>query len=85
MLIWGDTKVMDLYEPIPGYWYINRTGKLMKVKMVGYEGNQPANVLIQFQEGNTRLININDWRCLDLIVPRRPEDETLAENEQSLR
>jgi hypothetical protein len=76
--------VLDLYEPIPGYWYINRTGKLMKVKMVGYDGNRAANVLIQFQEGNTRLIDINDWRCLDLIVPRRDQGEEVTENEQSL-
>ena len=26
--------MLDLQEPRPGYWYINRTGKLMKVKMV---------------------------------------------------
>jgi hypothetical protein len=71
----------QLNQPIPGYWYINRTGKLMKVRMVGYAGENMYSVLIEYPEGTRRSISIRDWQCLDLIIPRRGPDEVVAEKE----
>ena len=76
--------MLDLQEPRPGYWYINRTGKLMKVKMVmhGLEGIESA--LIQCVEGITHFISIDDWQCLDLVVPRYELCDVILEGDNAL-
>lgn len=75
---------IDLREPKPGYWYINRTGKLMKVKMVMLGQSGPEAVLIQYVEGSTLTISMNDWNSLDLVVPRYNQGQVVLESEQSL-
>lgn len=76
--------MLEMQEPKPGYWYINRTGKLMKVKMVmlGLEGIE--SVLIQYVEGTTHSISIDDWQCLDLVVPRYEETDVILESDNAL-
>ena len=76
--------MFDLQEPRPGYWYINRTGKLIKVKMVmlGLEGIE--SVLIQYVEGTTHSISIDDWQCLDLVVPRYEQGDVILESDSAL-
>ena len=75
--------MLDLHEPKPGYWYINRTGKLMKVKMVIHGAEGVSTVLIQYVEGATQTISIDDWRCLDLVVPRYDHGKAVLESDQS--
>lgn len=75
---------IDLYDPRPGYWYINRTGKLMKVKMVMLGTSGVEAVLIQYVEGTTITISIDDWRCLDLVVPRYDQGEVVLESDRSV-
>lgn len=52
--------------PRPNHWYMNQVGKLMKVRMLSYDGNQPCGVLIEYLEGNTVLLSIDEWQQLDL-------------------
>lgn len=73
-----------MQQPKPGYWYINRTGKLMKVKMVLFGDAGPETVLLQYVEGPTVMISMSDWQCLDLVVPHYSDDETVLESDQSL-
>lgn len=76
--------MLDLQEPRPGYWYINRTGKLMKVKMVVHGVKGIASVLIQYVEGTTHSISIDDWHCLDLVVPRYEPGDVILESDSAL-
>lgn len=76
--------MFDLQEPKPGYWYINRTGKLMKVKMVMHGLESIESVLIQYVEGTTHSISIDDWQCLDLVVPRYEQADVILESDSAL-
>jgi len=79
----SNTKVL-MQQPKPGDWYINRTGKLMKVKMVLLGATGPETVLLQYVEGLTVMISMSDWQCLDLVVPHDTEEEAVFESDQSL-
>lgn len=74
---------MYSHKPKPGYWYINRTGKLMKVKMVMHNTEGPSAVLIQYIEGTSQTISINDWRCLDLVVPQYDHGDVVLGSDRS--
>lgn len=76
--------MLDLQEPRPGYWYINRTGKLMKVKMVVYGTKGMESVLIQYVEGTMHSISMDDWQCLDLVVPHYGRDDVVFESDSAL-
>lgn len=76
--------MFDLQEPRPGYWYINRTGKLMKVKMVMYGMEGMESVLIQYVEGATHSISMEDWQCLDLVAPHYGQDDVVFESDSAL-
>lgn len=62
--------MIELSKPKPGYWYINRAGKLIKVRLVVHEAGLAVTVLFQYLEGGTEIVSIADWQCLDLMVPR---------------
>ena len=47
-------------------WFINRTGKLMKVKLIMYRHENPIKVMIEFIEGQLKVVSIEDWYCLEL-------------------
>jgi len=79
----SDTTIL-MQQPKPGHWYINRTGKLMKVKMVLLGTSGPETVLLQYVEGLTVMISMSDWHCLDLVVPNETEEEAVFESDQSL-
>jgi hypothetical protein len=76
--------MLNLQEPRPGYWYINRAGKLMKVKMVMHGMNGIESVLIQYVEGITHAINIDAWQCLDLVSPRYEQGDVILESDSGL-
>lgn len=76
--------MFDLHQPRPGHWYINRTGKLMKVKMVMYGLDGIESVLIQYVEGTTYAISNDDWQCLDLVVPRYDQGDVILESDNVL-
>jgi hypothetical protein len=73
--------ILDLQQPRPGYWYIDRTGKLIKVKMVRHGLAGIEAVLIQYVEETTHSISIDDWQCLDFVVPRYRQGNVILESD----
>ncbi len=53
-------------EPEVGAWFVNRTGKLMKVKLIMYHHEDPERVMIEFLEGQLKVVDIDDWYYLEL-------------------
>lgn len=53
-------------EPTIGAWYVNATGKLMKVKMMVYQQGKPSAVMIEYLDGSRQVIGIGEWTCLEL-------------------
>ena len=53
-------------KPVVGAWYVNRTGKLMKVKMMAYHHDDANSVMIEYLDGNRKVVDINAWYCLEL-------------------
>jgi len=53
-------------EPEVGSWFVNRTGKLMKVKLIMYRHEMLQKVMIEFLEGEMKIVNIDDWYFLEL-------------------
>lgn len=54
--------------PVVGTWYVSRSGKLLLVKMLSYVGKRPQRVMIELQEGATRVVAMEDWLKLDLQI-----------------
>lgn len=52
--------------PVPNTWYVNKTGKLVKVKMLAYSQHEVSRIMIEYLEGTTQLVDIADWSKLDL-------------------
>lgn len=75
--------MFDMHEPKPGYWYINRTGKLIKVKMVMRGLGAIESVLLQYIEGSTYTISMDDWQCLDLVIPRYEATDVISEKDKA--
>ena len=44
-------------DPIVGSWFVNLTGQLIKVKLLMFNEQSLDRVLIQYLDGNTKLIN----------------------------
>jgi len=57
--------------PIIGAWYVNPTGMMFKVRMLGYSLTGPTDVVIEYVEGTTQVVSIQDWRSLDIYVYRQ--------------
>ena len=56
------------YEPRAGAWYVNKTGKLMKVRMLLYSSKQLRKVLIEFLDGMRITVDVDAWNYLDLDI-----------------
>ncbi len=55
-------------KPEVGNWYMNMTGQLIKVWALAYSKEQLAKVVIEYLNGEKRIISIGDWNHLDLEV-----------------
>ena len=60
---------VESHIPVPGYWYINASGELIRVRLIGYDGSIPSTALIQYVDGTTCIIEIDDWQGLDILMP----------------
>ena len=72
----------ETYTPVPGHWYINRAGKLLRVCIVAYSGKQLCSVLTRDVEGRSHVVDIDDWSKLDLVIPYREQGEVCLDSEQ---
>jgi hypothetical protein len=57
-----------IHPPVVGTWYVNGAGKLVLVKMLSYAGKLPQRVMIESQEGATRMVPMADWGRLNLQI-----------------
>ncbi len=55
-------------EPVPGYYYINLTGQLIKVKALLYVTGRLARVVVEYLDGKMLNIRLDEWNWLDLSV-----------------
>ena len=55
-----------MHEPVVGSWYANRTGKLMKVRLLSYRHENMSAVMIEYLDGTRQVIDIDAWNCLEL-------------------
>ena len=53
-------------HPTVGSWFVNLTGQLIKVRLVMFNKDKLHRVLIQYLDGNTKLIHHEDWSYLKL-------------------
>lgn len=63
-----------LQEPIVGSWYLNQTGKLMKVRMLMFTERHLSKVMIEYLDSSVKIVDIEAWNFLDLNVRRQVAD-----------
>ncbi len=55
-------------KPEVGNWYMNVTGQLIKVWALAYHETRPCSVVIEYLNGEKRIVSIGDWNRLDLEI-----------------
>ena len=60
-----------LQEPVVSSWYLNQTGKLMKVKLVLFDKERMSKVMVEYLDGTLSIVDIKLWNFLDLDVHAR--------------
>lgn len=53
-------------SPLPNHWYMNQSGKLIKVRLLSYTDGELTGVLLEFLEGATMRVSAEEWYKLDL-------------------
>ena len=52
--------------PVPGNYYVNLTGQLIKVLCVLYSDGELAIVRLEYQDGHQMTVKFEEWNWLDL-------------------
>jgi len=52
--------------PVVGNWYVNRTGQLIKVKLLEMLQGIPVKAMIEHLDGTIKVIDMQAWSCLEL-------------------
>jgi len=65
-----------LQEPVVSAWYLNQTGKLMKVKLVLFDNKVISKVMVEYLDGSSSIVDISMWNFLDLDVHARSMELT---------
>ena len=47
--------------PVVGNWYVNRTGQLIKVKLLELIQGIPVKAMIEYLDGTTKIIDMQAW------------------------
>jgi hypothetical protein len=76
-----ESSAVEPHIPVPGYWYINTSGKLIRVRLIGYVGLKACTVIIQYIDGLIRTIDIDDWHGLDILMPCSDHEALLCESD----
>ena len=58
--------MFETHDPIVGTWFVNQTGKLLKVRMLIFSDKKLQRVLVQYLDGTTHSVKVDDWFCLKL-------------------
>lgn len=54
--------------PAAGSWYVNRTGKLVKVALLLFDEGTPTRILLEYLDGMRIVIGMEAWMQFDLRV-----------------
>lgn len=57
-------------KPVPGCYYINLTGQLIKVRALLYVQGTASRVLFEYLDGNRANVSLEEWDWLDLSCYR---------------
>ncbi len=53
-------------KPVPGFYYINVTGQLIKVRALLYVQGSVRRVVIEYLDGSVIKLALDEWDWLDL-------------------
>ncbi len=53
-------------KPVPGEYYINLTGQLIKVRYLLYNQAEISLVMLEYQDGHRLSVQLDEWHWLDL-------------------
>lgn len=53
-------------------WYTGFAGRMFRVKSYAMDARGVSEVLLEYPDGRTQLINRHEWFCLSEIQERRP-------------
>lgn len=56
------------HQPIPGRYYINLTGQMIKVRALLYRDGLLNKVIIEYLDGNIIYVAADEWSWLDLSI-----------------
>ena len=57
---------MSVQQPVPGEYYINETGQLIKVRCMLYRDAEISMIMLQYQDGCHLTIRMDEWNWLAL-------------------
>ena len=52
--------------PVPGNYYVNLTGQLIKVCCVLYSEGELSVIRLEYQDGHQLTVQLEEWNWLDL-------------------
>lgn len=53
-------------QPVPGEYYINLTGQLIKVRYLLYSQAEISLIMLEYQDGHRLSVKLNEWFWMDL-------------------
>lgn len=65
-------------EPVAGNWYVNKTGKLFKVKLVSLTRRTVEKVMLEYLDGCVTIISNKEWQVLRSHFPGANKKNTKA-------
>lgn len=65
-------------EPVAGNWYVNKTGKLFKVKLVSLTRRVVEKIMLEYLDGSITIITNKDWQELRSHFPGANKKNTKA-------
>ena len=58
-------------EPQINRWYTSMTGRLFRVKTYAVCGTDIDDIVLQFADGETQMINRHEWFCMQQVMQAR--------------
>ena len=53
--------------PIPGNYYVNKTGQLIKVRYLLYSEGDISRIILEYLDGRRMFVELEEWSWLDLV------------------
>ena len=68
-------------KPVPGRYYINLTGQMIKVRALLYFEGSLNKVVMEYLDGGVIHVDADEWDCLDLSMYNEWNDSRLEKQE----